>query len=339
MVFTPHPENFRTLRVKILLTSTHHTSFIRDDLVFLRSCFPVDHIITSGPGAPFAVVNHLRGVSLTFTWFASVYAGVVVFCARLFGKKSIVVVGGADLARFPDVGYGLWNSRWKSTVATYALRRADRILAVDGFLKEQAKSLARYDGSNIEVVPTGFDARFWTPAGSQEDRVLTVAVCVNETRARVKGIDILLEAARTMKEVPFSIVGMSPEVIARYRIAAPVNVEMIPPMEQSALREYYRRSRVYCQPSLTEGLPNSVCEAMLCGCIPVGTRVGGMPSAIGEHGVLVPYGDPEQLAGALWGALRNPVPEASQRARKYIVDHYSKERREESLLRVIRELS
>jgi glycosyltransferase involved in cell wall biosynthesis len=336
---TRHVLNFRTLRVRILLTSTHVTSFIKDDLTFLRSCFPVDHLITSGPAAPFSILMHLRGVSHTFTWFASVYAALVVFCARLLGKRTIVVVGGADLARSPEIGYGLWNSRWKSAVATYALRHADRVLAVDAFLREQARSLARYDGSNIEVVPTGFDAQFWTPSGSKEARVLTVAVCVNETRAKVKGIDILLETARMMKDIPFSIVGMSTEVIALYRGTAPENVEMIPPVEKSALREYYRRSSVYCQPSLIEGLPNSVCEAMLCGCVPVGTQVGGMQSAIGDHGRLVPYGDPERLAGALRDVLRDPAADGSQRGRSYIMEHFPKERREESLLRVIRELS
>ncbi|MDH3252730.1 MAG: glycosyltransferase family 4 protein, partial [Ignavibacteria bacterium] len=303
--------------MRILLTSTHVTSFIKDDLAFLRSHFPVDHLITSGPGAPVAILTHMRGISHTFTWFASVYAGLVVLSARLLGKRTILVVGGADLARFPEIGYGLWNSRWKAGVAKYALRHADRVLAVDGFLKEQARTLARYDGSNIEVIPTGFDAAFWTPSGPRELRVLTVAVCVNEARVKVKGIDILFEAARRLKDTPFSIVGMSPDMIARYRNEAPENVEMIPPVEQSTLREYYRRSSVYCQPSMMEGLPNSVCEAMLCGCIPVGTRVGGMQTAIEEQGVLVPYGDPEKLADVLSEVLHRPAAGLSERARNH----------------------
>ncbi len=325
--------------MRILLTSTHVTSFIKDDVAFLRSCFPVDHLVTSGPTAPFSILGHLRSATHTLTWFASVYAGLVVLGARLFGKKSILIVGGADVARFPDIGYGLWNSRWKSAVASYALRRADRVLAVDAYLKDQARSLARYNGSNIEIVPTGFDAGFWTPGNIREDRVLTVAVCVNATRARVKGIDILLQTARAMKDVPFSIVGMSPAVISLYRPGAPDNVEMVPPVERTALREYYRRSRVYCQPSRIEGLPNSVCEAMLCGCIPVGTRVGGMQSAMGEHGRLVSYGDPEQLTVALREILRNPDPAAPERGRTYIIERFPKQRREKELLRVIRELS
>jgi glycosyltransferase involved in cell wall biosynthesis len=337
---TRHVQNFRTLRVRILLTSTHVTSFIEDDLAFLRSCVPVDHLVTSGPSAPFSILRHLRGdVTHTLTWFVSVYAGMVVFGARLLDKKSILIVGGADVARFPDIGYGLWNSRWKSVVAAYALRRADRVLAVDAYLRDQAKSLARYDGSNIEVLPTGFDAGFWTPGEHREDRVLTVAVCVNDTRAKVKGIDILLQAARAMGDIPFSIVGMSPSVIALYGQGAPDNVEMIPKVEKTVLRGYYRRSRVYCQPSRMEGLPNSVCEAMLCGCIPVGTRVGGMQSAIGEHGPLVPYGDPERLVAALREALRNSDPGAPEKGRRYIMEHFPKQRREEALLRVIRELS
>jgi len=41
-----------------------------------------------------------------------------------------------------------------------------------------------------------------------------------------------------------------------------------------------------------ERLPNALhCEAMLCECVPVGTRYCGIPTAIGDTGLYVPYGD------------------------------------------------
>ena len=33
-------------------------------------------------------------------------------------------------------------------------------------------------------------------------------------------------------------------------------------------------------------IPNSVCEAMLCGCLPIGSRVFGIPDIIGNTGIL-----------------------------------------------------
>ena len=42
---------------------------------------------------------------------------------------------------------------------------------------------------------------------------------------------------------------------------------------------------------MREGLPNALCEAMLCECVPVGTDVQGIRTAMGDAGFYVPYGD------------------------------------------------
>ena len=58
---------------------------------------------------------------------------------------------------------------------------------------------------------------------------------------------------------------------------------------------------IFAQPSLSEGLPLAVLEAMSFGLPVIATRVGGIPEAVvdGETGYLVPPGDPETLAAAL----------------------------------------
>jgi glycosyltransferase involved in cell wall biosynthesis len=60
--------------------------------------------------------------------------------------------------------------------------------------------------------------------------------------------------------------------------------------------------------STSEGLPNSLLEAMAAARPVVATRVGGVADAVadGETGLLVPQGDPEQLAAALNSLLADP---------------------------------
>ncbi len=80
--------------------------------------------------------------------------------------------------------------------------------------------------------------------------------------------------------------------------------------------------------SRTEGLPNALCEAMLCGCVPVVSRVGGMPEAVGETGEIVGTPDPAAIAAAVERAL-SQADRAAPRAR--IATEFSRERRRHDL--------
>ncbi|MBM2839990.1 MAG: hypothetical protein HW412_518 [Bacteroidetes bacterium] len=323
--------------MKILFTSTQRTSFITQDLNILRKHFVVDHIITRGVFAPFMVLIHILRADITYTWFASVYSFVVVVLSRLMGKRSILVVGGVDVAKIPELRYGIWLSPWKAPLVKYALRNASSVLAVDPSLQKKAIELAEYNGENIECVPTGYDAKLWVPNGHKEPFILTVAVCNNEWKMKVKGIDVLFACARTMSPTRFVVIGLASTLLKEHH-SAPANVELLPFVSQTDLLQYYQRAKVYCQPSFVEGLPNSVCEAMLCGCVPVGTNVGGIPTAMDGCGFLVPYGDPKDLANAIQKALGAPAS-MGENARAYIVQRFSLEKREATLLRILKESS
>jgi glycosyltransferase involved in cell wall biosynthesis len=62
------------------------------------------------------------------------------------------------------------------------------------------------------------------------------------------------------------------------------------------------------QPSITEGMPNAVLEAMASGKAVVASRVGGIPELVGpdEAGLLVPPGDCRALAEAIVRLLDDP---------------------------------
>ena len=332
-ISTISPEE-RLPRVRILFTSTLETSFIKEDLRLLRQHFAVDHIITGGFRAPLQILRHLFHADVTFTWFASVYAFVVVILAKLTRKKSIVVIGGVDASKFPEIRYGIWLSPWRAVLVKWTMRHAHRILAVDPSLKKEAARLASYDGKNIFTVPTGYDPSVWFPLGPKEPFVLTVAACEDEWRLKKKGIDVLFEAARLLPDTEFIIIGILHRLLQRTRQLAPQNVGIVPFAEQREILFQYQKAKVYCQPSFTEGLPNSLCEAMLCECVPVGTAVGGIPTAIDETGFLVPYGDPARLAEAITAALASPA-KAGKPCRERIATMFPLRKREEELVRIV----
>lgn len=281
-------------------------------------------------------VFFLTAVSdVVFCWFASTYAAVAVVAANFFGVKSIIIVGGVDVAKEPELNYGIWNSRWRSVLVRYALRHAAKVLVVDPSLAEEVKLRAEYEGKNIFYLPTGYDGTFWKPMGEPKPIVLTVAVALNESRLTIKGIKQLIGAAQRLPDVRFCVVGVEQKLLSRDSL--PPNIEWLPVRERKELLTLYQSSKVYCQPSLREGLPNTLCEAMLCGCIPVATAVGGNTTALGDVGVLVPVKDVEALADGIEKALAMPYDE-SIRARARILALFPKEKRETELVRIIRGL-
>jgi glycosyltransferase involved in cell wall biosynthesis len=322
-------------RASILFTSSLSTPFILEDLTLLRRIHDVRFLKTVGGAAPLRVLLRLRHSDLTYTWFASVYAFFVVLLARMAGKPSIVVIGGVDASRMPEIGYGIWLSRWRRPLVRYAVRSAWRVLLVDEALRPRLRELARYDGANMEVVPTGYDADFWTPAGMERQAVLTVATGCDRARYLAKGIDRFVDCAAQLPGVRFRIAGMGEEILRLAGRPVPPNLECLPFLEREALREAYRSASVYVQASRTEGLPNSLCEAMLCGCVPVGTMAGGIPGAIGDAGFLaVQEGGGAGLAAAVRAALQAPE-EVRSKARARIAERFPIAGREKRLNEII----
>jgi glycosyltransferase involved in cell wall biosynthesis len=69
--------------------------------------------------------------------------------------------------------------------------------------------------------------------------------------------------------------------------------------------EFYQAADLYCLPSVAEGMPNSVLEAMASGLPVIGTRISGTEELInaGENGYLIE--SPQELAERLEGYLKD----------------------------------
>src|SRR5258708_35894112 len=121
-----------------------------------------------GPGAVLSIAKGAFGSDVVFCWFASVYAFIGVLLGKMFGMKSVIVVGGVDVAKDEELKYGIWLSPWRGRLVRFALRGASRVLVVDPGLKDDAIRLAAYDGGDIRYLPTGYNPMTWKPAGGKE---------------------------------------------------------------------------------------------------------------------------------------------------------------------------
>lgn len=324
--------------LKILFTSTIRSPFVLEDLEFLKNHFFVNTVLGSGSIHALRLVIYCLRSDIVFCWFASVYSFIVVLVMGILKRKSIIVVGGVDVAKDENLKYGIWLSPWKSILIRFALRYADRILVVHANLFELVKARAHYDGKNIQVVPTGYDPEYWTPASDniKQPIILTIAQVDDERRLLIKGIDLFIEVARQMPQCKFKAIGISQCLLKSLDL--PSNVEVLPVLNRSELKAQYQQAKVYCQPSRHEGLSNALCEAMLCGCIPVATDVGGSRDAVGDSGYVVPPSNVHELALAIQKALCVP-DKSGLLARKRISDKFVKSAREEAIANIIENLA
>lgn len=331
------------MRKKVLLVRPKPTSFTNMDLRILRKAFDVTFIdfgfFRIDPvkfiRSIFAVVFKAKSVDLIYTWFADFHSLISLVIAKVFGKKFIVVLGGYELARIEEISYGSMLSPIKSRMVRILIDKADLVIAVDESLAKEAAELSSSNGKNIITIPTSYDPDQFFPSDKKADIVLSVAFCENWQRVRLKGLDLFVEAAKFLPNVNFIAIGAKDEAMEKLKGLSPPNVMILPPVPQDELVPYYQQAKVYCQLSMREGLPNALCEAMLCECVPVGTKVGGIPMVIGDTGYIICTADAKRVADAIEKGLNSNNGHA---ARERIVSRFSISQREQNLIKKLNEL-
>jgi glycosyltransferase involved in cell wall biosynthesis len=83
------------------------------------------------------------------------------------------------------------------------------------------------------------------------------------------------------------------------------NVRLWPRLSQPQLWRLFQRAQVFVSPGAHDGTPNSLFEAMACGCFPVAGDIESLREWItpGVNGLLVNPADPQALAEAILAAL------------------------------------
>ena len=126
----------------------------------------------------------------------------------------------------------------------------------------------------------------------------------------IKGHDVLIEAVRILRstrpELRFHVVIAGDGPIRREyeQRAADLPVSLVGFRDNT--EQLYNAADVYCQPSRSESMPNSIIEAMCCGLPIVAPRVGAVGELVNaENSRLFAPGDSKGLAQQLAELLTN----------------------------------
>ncbi|ALJ00300.1 glycosyltransferase family 4 protein [Rufibacter tibetensis] len=286
------------------------------------------------------------------------FAGYHSFFPALFGKLArspcLIVAGGTDCVSFPSIGYGVFSNPLLGKFARWSYQLAAHIAPVHEKLVWQDYTYQpndfphqgfRYHCPDLKtphtVVYNGYDATFWKPIPNvvrESNTFLTVCAGLNmRFTQRLKGVDLILEAARKVPHATFTIVG-APE---NFQFTTqPANVRLLPKMPLADLIEVYSGHTFYLQLSMSEGFPNALSESMLCGCVPVVSKVAAMPDLIEDSGFLLPQRSPDLLEELILEAIgTKELFQLGQKARAIIAGQYPEQRREQELLGLLQKLT
>lgn len=349
--------------MKILYVKSRDSTFIRLDQEILEKNFTVIKFqictttkiryLLSIIRLFFFLSFRLHSADIVFTRFADWHTALLAFFCRIYKKQLLIVVGGYDVANMPEYNYGVFTSKFRGWCVRYSLKNAQYLLPNNPCLIEYTNTYAfsepRQGGIRhfvpdlkgiIKVIHNGYKTDFWTYDQSckKEKIALTVAYVRDYRFYRLKGIDDFIEVARMMSDYKFFIIGLSEIKAKELNISVPENLLLIPEMNQEKLLEFYQKAMVFCLFSATEGMPNTLCEAMLCNCIPVCSDVTFMPEIIGNAGFINRRKDVYEMKENVQKAF-DSGEEFGVKARRRIVENFSIQRREKELIDLIESLA
>jgi glycosyltransferase involved in cell wall biosynthesis len=321
--------------VKIYFLYTVMISFVKKDMEILESAYEVRTESNYRKGIR-NLWKNCQGViwsDLVFCWFGSLHFLPSVLIAKLFGRKIIIVAGGYDVAKLPEINYGNMRGGLITILVKFMYKLADRIICISESNRYEAIENAKIDPSKIAMIYHGFE--MVQELNISKERMVVTVGEVRYSNLKRKGLEDFVRVANNFPDIPFKLIGK--KIDESYKILqsiAPKNVEIMDFVDDLNIIEILSMAKVYVQASRHEGFGCSVAEAMLYKCVPVVSNVYSLPEVVGDAGFFTYPGNNEDLREQINRAL-NADDTLGAKARERILEKFSLSKRTEALLNVV----
>lgn len=253
---------------------------------------------------------------------------VCAFIRKFKSTPLVITNHGIMSASAPD----WFNILYLKTLGKWTLNTADKILCYTDEEKEKLVTLLHINKSKIIVVPNGVDTDQFHPRLKKNSINTTNLLWVGRF-VKGKGVEYLIQSMSTLvKDNPdlhLTLIGDGPgkgsicEFITDLGLDNHVKIIEFVPYDK--IPEIFQNSDIFVLPSLYEGVPRTVLEAMSCGIPVVISQFTHLEGLIDGGGQMFPKMDVEALSTIIKEIINNPGKKAEmgRNAREKIVRDYS----------------
>lgn len=253
-------------------------------------------------------------IDLIHSHFAWPMGHAGTLAAKELGVPNVITAHGYDIYDLPSR-----NESMRRTVRE-ALNGTDRIITVSHRNAERIAQLGIE--KPMRVIPNGYKEGLFGPmpearSSIRDDlgipggsRVLVSVGNLNE----IKGHKFLVEALSLVRDecddISCRIIGEGPQRVPLQKLIDSLHLNsiciLVGARPHKEIPLWMNSSDMFVLPSLNEGNPTVMFEAMACGKPFIGTRVGGIPEIISseEYGLLCEPGSAEELAAVIIKGLK-----------------------------------
>ena len=282
---------------------------------------------------PAAVLKHVRqalrqGQPYDVINIHEPIAAPVILCKRLIGHPHVVVTSHGLEQRVweldqEEARLGRKALVWRNYLARpltilwpsrYALKKADHVFCLNEEDKNCLRRWLMLPAKKITRLCPGVSPIF-AQAAEERSYQLAERLLFAGTWRHNKGINDLVPAfevlARQFSNLNLTVLGAgvpADAVLSAFPEALRARVEVVSSATEAESANIFARSDMFVLPSLLEGTPLTLIEAMASGLPIVTTETCGMRDVIrdGQNGCLVPIRSPQALAATTTKLIENP---------------------------------
>jgi glycosyltransferase involved in cell wall biosynthesis len=260
----------------------------------------------------------------------------------LFRKKMVARCGFLLSLHYRRKGHNRFNCALVSGLESLGFKIADKIVVTTEVMKDYIVQHYGLPEDKIIVIPNYINTAVFKPLA--EIRKEPGRICFVGDLRKQKNLSLLLQAMRDIEDVKLIVIGNGSLRNALIEEAKELDIDV---QFQGNLPNYelpteLNRSEIFVLPSLYEGHPKALLEAMACGLPVIGTDVPGIREVIvhGQTGYLC-QPTPEDMRKAIIRVLgdKELSRQMGERAREFVVESYSIEKVLEQELVVLNSLA